>query len=91
MKLALAVFVVLLAGCSMPGTTLRHAPPNPDITGIESVLSAGARADVVIIHGMYAFYRAHIAHPNSGRGPDGLGSLAEPSRARAAGPFLFVR
>jgi hypothetical protein len=52
MKLALAVFVVLLAGCSIPGTTLRHAPPNPDIAGIESVLSAGARADVVLIHGM---------------------------------------
>src|SRR4051812_6030699 len=41
-----------ISGCSVPGTTLRHDPPNPQILGIAPVLSETQRADVVLIHGM---------------------------------------
>src|SRR4051812_43189622 len=51
-RMLAAVALSGLMGCSVPGTTLRHAPEKPEIFGIAEALRHAHKADVVLVHGM---------------------------------------
>ena len=49
--LRLCAIANALCACTTPGTTLRYAPEQPEIIGVESALAEGP-VDVVLVHGM---------------------------------------
>ena len=69
----------IVAGCGVPGQTLRYAPSDPNIIGVRSILAPGTPVDVVLVHGMCYHDISWVDGANQGLA-DALGlTITQPS------------